>query len=364
MAETLIASPAAPTTEEEETFEVTLEDVETPEAEVPEVSDLETEEPGAESAAEKEEPEKPSEEPAKPVVKSEPVKVEAKVEGPAKPEVKPEPVRERLHPAVRQERSKRKEYARLYAEAKDQLEAAEQKIRLLTVGPTAEQSPELKKWHEELAADADKATTMSEVLRLSIREMDRRDTQRVRDLNGQLYGLKCDVAEMRARFRHPDWEHVIEQAGLFRAIKVDAQGNFQDPALAQRVYYTTDGGLAPDPAERLYRLAVGKIEYERTQRGEPDPEEPEAATPPGPKGAEGAKAEPAAEAERRGAQRVIEQVSKNSTRPKGIRSVPKAGAGPTRVSKKYLDELLESDSAAYDRLLARSPGLERFHLGG
>ena len=363
MAETLTrspAAPAAPAEPEEETFEVTLEDLSPPD---PEAEGAESDRPESDQPEAATPPEKPKEPAKSPEVASEPVKpVEAKAE-PVKPDVTPEPARERLHPAVREERAKRKEYARLYAEARDQLEVAEGRIRLLTTGPTAEQSPELKKWHDELAAEADKAATMSDVLRLSMREMDRRDQRRVQELNTQIYGLKCDVAEMRARLRHPDWEETIQKAGLFQAIATDAKGHFHDPALAKRVYYTADGGLTTDPAERLYRLAVGKIEYERAQRGEPDPEDTAEAAPTA-KATPEVVAAPAAEAERRGAQRVIEQVSKNSTRPKGIRSVPKAGAGPTRVSRRYLDELLETDSAAYDKLIARHPDLERFHLGG
>ena len=359
MAETVTRSPVAPATEEEETFEVDLEGGDTPEGD-PDADEVAAAAAGDAPpatpavAAEAKEPESKSDEPT-PEVTPEPAK--AKVEPPT-----PEVARERLHPAVREERNKRKEYARLYAEAREQLDAAEQRIRLLTVGPTAAQSPALKKWHEELAAEADKAATMGDVLRLSIREMDRRDQQRVQELNAQLYGLKCDVAEMRARVRHSDWEQTIQQAGLFAAIMTDAQGNFHDPILARRVYYTADGGLAPDPAERLYRLAAGKLEYERTQRGEPEMDEAEEGAP----AATTAKKVPvpAAEAERRGAQRVIEQVSKNSTRPKGIRSVPKAGVGPTRVSRQYLDELMDTNPAEYNRLLAKSPGLERFHLGG
>ena len=138
-------------------------------------------------------------------------------------------------------------------------------------------------------------------------------------------------------------------------------------AIANRVYYTADKKLAPDPAERMYRLAVGKLEYEKSLKGED--EEPEEIEAEPLKGKAKSKAEPKpepkaeAEAERRGAQRVIDVVSKNSTRPKGIRSLPKAGAGPTRVSKKYLDELMETNPSAYERLVQRNPELERWHLG-
>lgn len=387
MAETLSASPAAPTphdlealvlalglrpiaggkTEvEEDTVEVDFKDTDevaeatdedalpTTGEEPPEGDEPPTPAAKADAKPEAEATPEPKAEPEKPAEKPAPVEAKASPEPDARP-------RERLHPAVHEERAKRKEYARLYAEAKEQLDAAEQQIRLLRAAPTAADDPALKKWYEDLAAEADKSANMSDILKLAVREMDRRDRAHVQELNAQLYGLKCDVSEARARARHADWEAVVHKAGLFEAIRTDAQGRFQDPAIAKRVYYTADGGLAPDPAERMYRLAVGKLEYERTQQGDPDDEgtDAPAAAPRVPK----AEAKVEAEAERRGAQRVIEQVAKNSTRPRGLRGLPKA-EGPTRMTRQQLDRLLEEDPAAYDRLTKKNPGIERFHLGG
>ena len=358
MAETLTREPAAPAAPapEEETFEVDLKDVDTPDPDdpdaLPATGDEEPEEAAPEAKAEPEAK-------ATPAPKPEP-KAEPESEPKAKAKVEPEARQPKLHPAVHEERAKRKEYARLYAETKEQLDAAEQQIRLLRTAPTAEKDPNLKKWYDELAAEADKAATMSDVLKLAVREMDRRDRARVQELNSQLYGIACDLSETRARVRHGDWEETVSKAGILKAIAVDEQGRFGDPALARRIYYTADGGLAPDPAERMYRLGVGKLEYERAQ------DEPEAPTPSQAKVPEAKKPEPnaeVAEAERRGAQRVIEQVSKHSTRPRGIRDVPKA-EGPMRYTRPQLDRMFQENPAAYERLIQRAPDLERFHLGG
>lgn len=148
---------------------------------------------------------------------------------------------------------------------------------------------------------------------------------------------------------------------MFEAIALNEKGEPRHPAIYRRVYYTSDGGLAQDPAESLYRLAVGKLEYDRAQKGEPDPDdEPKPKAEATPKKAE---PKPEAEAERRGAQRVIEQVSKNANRLKGIRRVPNAGE-PQRMSRQQLDELMDGNPEAYEALMARNPGLQRFHLGG
>lgn len=338
----------------EEEFEIELPEDEEPV--VPEgAAEPELEEPETPEAKKPETP--------KPEVKpepKEPVKAEEpKAEEPEEPEPKPK----RLDPIAREERTKRKEYSRLYAETKSQLDAAERTIRLLREQPTDPNDPNLAKWHKDLADEASKATDLADVLKLTLKEMDRRDRVSRRELNVHLYQLQCDISETRARAGHPDFEKVCAEAKIFDAIQTNADGSFRDPAIAKRVYYTQDGKLAPDPAERMYRLAVGKLEYEKSLRGEDEPEESEKPEPKarGPKAAE-PKAE-VVEAERRGAAKVIEAVSKNSTRPKGIRSLPKAGAGPTRVSKQWLDELLNDNPAAYQRLLDKNPAMERFHLG-
>jgi len=356
MAETL-RSPTAPATEDE--FEIEL-----PEDEEPVVPE------GAAETEDQDEPEpesKPEPEAKKPAppkeVTPEPEPEPVKAEEP-EPEPEPEPKR-RLTPIEREERTKRKGYMKLYAETKEQLDAAERTIRLLREQPTDPNDPNLARWHKELAEEASKATDLADVLKLTLKEMDRRDRVSRRELNVHLYQLQCDISESRARSAHPDFEQVCAKAGIFDAIQTDQQGQFRDPAIANRVYYTQDKKLAPDPAERMYRLAVGKLEYEKSLKGEDEPEpEPEPATKSKGKDSK-PKAEPKAdvEAERRGAQRVIEVVSKNSTRPRGIRSLPKASAGPTRVSKQYLDELLDTNPTAYERLIQRNPDLERWHLG-
>ena len=346
-------TPDAPAVVEEETFEVVLsdEDLEpTPEGEEPD------------------EP-KPEAEPT-PEPKVEPKPAEPKAATP-KPEPEPEPAkpeRTRLDPIAREERAKRKEYARRYAEASERADAAERRIQLLTAQPDPKaDDPALQKWHRDLLEEAKKVTDLDQLLVLSMREMDRREQaarlrerERTKELNAHIYQQQCDMAEVRARQQHPDWEDQIKAAGLFEAISTNDKGEFRDPTLGRRVYYNVDGSLAADPAERLYRLAVGKLEYERALKGDPDEPEPE---PPKAKAKAAETPKPEVEAERRGAQRVVEQVSKNANRLKGIRQVPNAGA-PQRWSRTQLDELMRDNPAAYDAMIRKHPALERFHLEG
>lgn len=365
MAETPTRSPAAPADPAEETFELAPEDLVTGKTPGDE-ADLEVD-PDADPEAVKPKPDAtdpaadPKVEPApdpEPEAAPKPVVAKAKE---AEPE-REEP-RERLHPAVREERSKRKEYARLYGETKEKLDEAERTINLLRSEADQTTDPALKKWNEELLEKASKATDLADVVKLTILEMDRRDRARVRALNQHLYTMQCDISEARARARHQDFETIVAKAGLFEAIATDAQGRFKDERLGRRIYYNADNSLNADPAERMYRLAVGKLEYEREQRGEAEPEE--AGVQNGNGTGDGTKKEPRAEvveAERRGAARVVEQVSKNVTRLKGIRSIPKATTGPVHITKRQLDEMLEREPEKYQRLVSRRPDVERFHL--
>lgn len=365
MAETL-TKPAAPDADEE-SIEVSL-----PEGflldEEPDGEEAEKDESKAtpEGDAEPKEPEKTPE----PEAKAEPEKPASKTE-PADDEPKAEPTKreKELLARANEDRAKRKEYAKLYAEATDRAEAAERRLQLLTNGPDPSTDPTLKKWHDELIADADNATQLSAPLKAAMKEMERRERALTRQLNAQLYSIRCETSELRARQRHPDWEEVIAKAGFFQAIETDAQGQFKDPVIGKRIYFNADNSLNADPGERMYRLALGKLEYERQQTGEPDEVAEEAPEAPKGKVVE-KKAEPkvdAKEAERRGeqngARRVIEQVSKNTDRLKGVRNLPKAGNnGTTRFSKAQLDRLMEQNPSAYEALVARNPELERMHL--
>lgn len=354
MAEIATKEPAAPAAEE--TFEIDELETETPELDETEALEVPADEPDPEPVAKTEEPER----------KPEP-KVEAKPE--PKPDPKPEPKAEdaprRLDPIAREERDKRKKYAALYAEAKDQIEDLQAQVRTLRSAQDPTKDPDLQRWHAELIAEADKSTEMSGPLKAALKEIQRRDIVLRREINLQMYQVQCDYSDRIARMKYKDFEQVLAKAGIYDAIKTGADGKFVDASIANRVYYNRDGSLCPDPAERMYRLAIGKLEYERQQRGEPE-EEVEVVESP----RNGARVErvedtgkKVAEAERRGAERVIEAVAKNSTRHQGIRQLPKA-KGTSSFTRPQLDKMSEDQPEAYAKLMERRPDLERWHLGG
>ena len=354
-----VKSPTAPETAEE-VFELELTEEDAALVVVDEV--VAEEEPEAAKDAEP----KPKAEPVAEVPKPEPEVAEPKAAKQAE-----EPPKKRLDPIAREEREKRKHYAQLWAETAERLDAVEAENASLRarVGRAAVDDPNLKEHVAKLRERADKSQTMGELAEVLLEEFDRRDRaasnevgQVAVEVDRAIYSLRCEVAEVRARVRHDDYDAVVGNSGLLgelRSVKgADGKEVFANPRIARKVYWTDDGKLAADPAERLYRLAVGKVEYERAQRGETDEEpEPVQAKP------EGKPAVPEAEAERRGARRVIEQVERAATRPRGIKGIRKAG-GPVGFTRAQLDLMMEQNPERYQALMKTHPDLERFHLGG
>ena len=179
------------------------------------------------------------------------------------------------------------------------------------------------------------------------------------------YANKVAQSQMNARIVHPDYDTVLQKAGIYDAIQVDGQGNWRNQDIGKAIYLTRDGKLRADPAEEAYQLAKGKLEYEAELKAEQEPETPKPELKIVPKAKPKAEEETVAEAERRGAQTVIEKVVENTNRPKGIRNLRSAGTpGTARFTRSGLDALRDADPEAYEALLKKNKELERFHLGG
>ena len=135
----------------------------------------------------------------------------------------------------------------LYAEAKSQLDEAERTIRLLREQPNDPNDPNLAKWHKELAEQASQATDLGEVLKLSIKEMDRRDRVSRREINVRLYEIQCDISQARAEIAHSDWLKVVTDAKINEANMATIEANTTQAALmkhVQRVSLSCPGGLS------------------------------------------------------------------------------------------------------------------------
>src|SRR3990167_7913467 len=318
-----IEKPAAPDALAEEEFEITL-----PKDDEERSVRLEEEEPEAEP---------PKKEPAKEDVK---VPEAKKPEAPAKEEPKPEPKVEAKAEAkpdakelearlaqeqarAREDRAKRKDYARRYQDTLSELDRAREQLARERTKPRDDGDKRAEAyWKQrvaELKVEADKADGMGTLVEMTLnevwKEQERRDRVHSKRQEQFEYLTTVAIAQVQSRQRHPDYDEVLKKSGVQAALQVGEDGNWKDPVLGRAVYFTRDGELRTDPAERAYEVAeallkgkealdkelAGDDEQKETAKPEQKAEaKPEQKPEPKPE----AKAE--AEAERRGAQRVID----------------------------------------------------------
>ena len=367
-ATTVIEKPAAPVAEAEEEFEITL-----PRDDEERSIRLEEEEPEPPKEPAKEEP-KP--EAKKVEVPAEPKPVEPKTE--AKPD---DPEREALLARAREDRAKRKDYARRYQDTLSELDRAREQLARERTKPKDEGDPRAAAyWKQrvaELKVEADKADGMGQLVEMTLnevwKEQERRDRLHARRQEQFEYLTTVSIAQVQSRQRHVDYDEVLKKSGVQGAIQVGEDGNWKDPVLGRAIYFTRDGELRTDPAERAYEIAEallkGKEAYDKELAGDEGTAEakaakvePKAEPQAEPKG-DTAKVE--ADAERRGAQRVIETVEAAAKRPVGIRGIRSAGApGRGVITLRELDRLADENPVELDRVLRANPALERKWLGG
>lgn len=336
---------------------------------------LETQEEALDLTEEIEEEAPPTDEAPTGDAKKEPAKVEPK------PEAKIEPpkvaVPDPLHPAVREERAKRKAYDKERQFYKGQWEETEREVqrlqaRIAQAGMETKAVPIKvpKERFEALTARADKADGLGQVAAMSFEEsaklLEERDqiwTERFADLQFRM-GIK--LSEVSSRARHADFDQVLSAGGVFEAMTQRPDGSYANPVLARMILQD------PDPGERAYIIGKGRLvamedaKAEAELKGEAATAEPKAEVKADssvtataePKSAE-------AEAERRGARAVVDKVNANSQKAKGISQLRKAGPiGKTATwTKEELDTLMKSNPTKYMELVGRYPEIDKYHLG-
>ena len=189
------------------------------------------------------------------------------------------------------------------------------------------------------------------------------------------YIMRLQEQELREELadRGVNYDEVMEQSGIFGAVRQDAHGNFADPVVAKMIYGSAN------PAKRAFKIASDKLAMERKPE-KPEHDDDDVETPPMP-------AAPAAiiptapptpdalaEAKRAGAREVVETVAANTKRPQGVRMVRDAGQ-PVRVGKdlglwNQLDAWMsraEASPAERERFLTfmdHNPDLNAFLMAG
>lgn len=305
---------------------------------IPEGVKLETgDEPAAEAAVE-ETPE--TEEP------------KGKVKAAKKPAAKEE---DRLPASTREEREKRKKYTKLWEETEVEKEKLEAQLRAARGQQQMGSSKLTADQRAALKEKANKAETMGDLLEVALEEIERREARLENVIREERFNRFLHVSEAMARGRHANYDAILKAAGILDAVAVKDNGQFTDPVMANMIYNSQD------PSEKAYAMAYGRLEKEGrldevlgtrvTQGSDPD-EDVEV------------KSEKASDERRAGAREVIEAVSGNSSKPRGLTALKQATPPKRGVTRKDLDRMSEEDPNGLATLFKAQPKLKEWWLGG
>jgi len=270
-----------------------------------------------------------------------------------------------LTPIEREERRKRKEATQKWKDALQEQDRLRARLSELNQDVEIGEFKVPQARIEALKAEAAKADDLGKIAEMAFTEsaklVHERDQLWARQLKRQQFLNKVNLSWLGAQIRHPEFLDTLQKSGLYQDIAERSDGSYPNPYLARKVY------LAPDPGEEAYQLAMGRLGYEQGKVDD-DKEsamltQPVAETPtPTPAPAQKAEADGEVKAERRGAQKVIEQMETIASKPKGIAGLRSAGQAKTRWSKAELDQLQQRNPNGYEHLIQKHPDLLTYHL--
>lgn len=188
-----------------------------------------------------------------------------------------------------------------------------------------------------------------------------------------VYIAKVQEADLRDELAEQGiaYDEVLQEAGMFDALKWD-QGRFVGDAAVGQVVYGS-----PNWARKAYRLAeaklrkAGKWRWDGEEQDTPadlsggaEKEAPTSVTPtPAPTAPQ-----TIAEARREGARQVAEAVVKQAERPRGIRVLQNAGGPPrTGLTPEFwdrLDGLMDSKPEAFIEFMQKNPAVDTWFMRG
>ena len=269
---------------------------------------------------------------------------------------------DRLPASTREERGKRKMYAKLWEETEAEKEKLEAQLRAARQ-PQPAASKLSTEQRAALKEKANKAETMGDLLEIALDEIERRDARVDAALGEERFNRFLHVSESIARGRFSQYDKVLKEAGILDAVAVKDNGQFADPAVANKIYRSAD------PGEMAYTLACGRLEKDGRlddvlgTQGDADREVEDLEPEPKPKGGKSEK--PSGSDERRaGAREVIEAVSGNSSKPRGLAALRPAAPPKRGVTRKDLDRMSNEDPNGLATLFKAQPKLKEWWLGG
>jgi len=268
-----------------------------------------------------------------------------------------------LRGALHEARNKTRFYRELWQKTKQESEKVRGSDTLSAVSrlePPTSDRVGTKKASEEV-------TTMPEHTDVVLGEVDRLFKAHTDRIETHLWQRRIADQENDMRDLHGNFDAVLEKSGIRDRLSLLPTGQLKDPIIAKAVYGDRN------PARAAYFLGLQELEaagrLAEVQGAEDEAERVEPEKPEKPVAPAKVEAKPAprtvAEAERAGERRVIEAVSTNASRPRGIQRIVDSGEpGHARVTVSYLDNLLYTNPDAWKRIIEQNPHLERLQLGG
>lgn len=230
-----------------------------------------------------------------------------------------------LQYALREERDKRREERHKHRSVLAELEETRTRLRLVDEQRQREQSNEAK---AARAAKLDEAVDIKEALP-HITEAVRADLDPF-IASARRAGIKA--SERVSRLIHTDYDEVLQKSGVQAAITIDpATGKAPDPVMWNMLIIRSD-----DPAEDAYSLALDLLEKQGIAR--PDPAPPQAT--------ETVVLEEKAGDRTDGRREVLDTLSQNADRPRGIGSLPAAeGKVVRRLTSEAISQMSDAEYA-------------------
>ena len=277
---------------------------------------------------------------------------------------------DRLPASTREERAKRKDYAKKYEDAAAERDRLEAELRA-----RRGQIPQVgmsKEYREALVKRGNDAETMGQLVEIFLDEQGKRDQFWSAALDEERFNRHLQISETIARHNvdaqhgRGTYDRVLREAGIKEAITLEGNGQFRDPGIAKKIYGEKDPGL------EAFEIALGKLEKEgrldtvlkgaATVSKDTDPDgEVEDDPEPKPKARKAESEEDAAGERRAGAREVIDRVAGHSTKPRGLHAV-KPSAPPKRgVTRNDIDRMSDQEQTV---LFKANPRLKEWWLGG
>lgn len=218
-----------------------------------------------------------------------------------------------------------------------------------------------------VAAKADAETDLKAVVGMLFDEVDQRVSERMQAQEVQREKNRITRLEQQFERSHPDFKAKLREAGIFEGVTQvrDGQGRvvYVNPEMAEAIYGEEN------PAQAAYDLALEMLKIRARNNGQADTKDEitDVVDDPEPKRGQPARAQATSvdldAARREGAAQVTARLAAAADKPKGINALGSAGEPKMSLSLAELDDLLDKNPDAYERLIAANPRLGRWHLG-